>query len=262
MCYNTRSITIFFSKGESPLKRQYWYVIIAYVIMQLSSVVGIPLLLFLGVGSHSPNNYAATEVASGYWAVISFSITFFIILFFLRDDIKQRHTRHSVPFSVACMWAIGGFFLALFAQSIAANIEWRLLGIEMGSENTKRIVEIIRLTPSLVIVTSIIGPILEEIIFRKIIFGSLYNKYNFFIAAIVSSLLFAVVHMELEHLLLYSAMGLTFAFLYAKTKRIFVPIFAHVAMNTFVVMMQTVFADYIEKVMREAEHMHFIFGGF
>jgi membrane protease YdiL (CAAX protease family) len=244
------------------LKRQYWYVIAAYVLMQLSGLAGVPLLLNLGIGANAQNKITAASIASGYWAVISFSVTFLIILFLLRDDIKQRHYRDQVSVPVAFAWAIGGFFLALFAQAIAANIELRFFGVEMGSENTKRIVEIIKLTPILVIVTSIIGPILEEIIFRKIIFGALYKKYNFFIAAIISSLLFAVVHMELEHLLLYSAMGLTFAFLYVKTKRILVPIFAHVAMNTFVVVMQTVFADDIEKMMKQAEKMQFIFGGF
>jgi uncharacterized protein len=244
------------------LKRQYWYVIVAYVLMQLSGLAGVPLLLYLGIGANAQNKIIASSIASGYWAVISFSVTFFIILFLLRDDIKHRHDRDQASAPVAFMWAIGGFFLALFAQAIAANIEFRFFGVEMGSENTRRIVEIIKLTPLLVIVTSIIGPILEEIIFRKIIFGSLYKKYNFFIAAIISSLLFAVVHMEFEHLLLYSAMGLTFAFLYIKTKRILVPIFAHVAMNTFVVVMQTVFADDIEKMMKQAEKMQFIFGGF
>ncbi len=44
--------------------------------------------------------------------------------------------------------------------------------------------------------------------------------------------------MELAHLLLYSAMGFTFAFLYVKTKRILVPIFAHVSMNTAVALVQ------------------------
>ncbi|MBA2876904.1 CPBP family intramembrane glutamic endopeptidase [Thermaerobacillus caldiproteolyticus] len=245
------------------MKRRHWYIIIAYIIMQLSGIVGVPLLRAIGVGSSSADEYTANSVASGYWAVISFLVTFLIILFLLKEDIKEQYNAHHRASNVATvMWAIGGFFLALFSQSIAATIETRFFGIEPGSENTKRIVEIIRLTPSLVIVTSIIGPILEEIIFRKIIFGSLYKKYNFFIAAIVSSLLFAVVHMELEHLLLYATMGVTFAFLYAKTKRIIVPIFAHVTMNTFVVFMQTIFADEIEKIMRQAEHVQFIFGGF
>ena len=61
---------------------------------------------------------------------------------------------------------------------------------------------------------------------------------NFFFAALISSLIFSIAHGELEHLILYGAMGFTFAFLYIKTKRILVPIFTHVAMNTIVVIMQ------------------------
>jgi len=234
------------------LKRSYWYVIITYIAMQLSAFIGVPLLRALGVGQGAETRFEATGIASGYWAVISFLSAFIIILWLLRGDRDEREMRR-LPLASSWMWAIAGVFLALAAQSIAANIEWRLLGIEPGSENTKQIIDIIRLTPLLVIVTSVIGPILEELIFRKIIFGSLYEKYSFWPAALVSSLLFAVVHMELEHLLLYTAMGLTFAFLYAKTGRIFVPIFAHVAMNTFVVAMQTLLADEIEKMMRQSE---------
>ena len=63
-------------------------------------------------------------------------------------------------------------------------------------------------------------------------------------------------------MILYSAMGFTFAFLYVKTKHILVPIFAHVAMNTMVVVMQTVYKDEIEKLMREAEAIQNFIGGF
>ena len=53
-------------------------------------------------------------------------------------------------------------------------------------------------------------------------------------------------------------MGFVFAFLYVKTKRILVPIAAHVLMNTFVVAIQTLFAEEIESIMREAERMQFV----
>ncbi|MBB6285109.1 CPBP family intramembrane glutamic endopeptidase [Geobacillus subterraneus] len=234
------------------MKRHYWYVMITYIAMQLSAFIGVPLLRALGVGQGAETRLEAAQLASGYWAVISFLAAFVIILWLLRGDRDEWEMRR-LPLASSWMWAIFGVVLALAAQSIAANIEWRLLGIEPGSENTRQIINIIRLTPLLVIVTSVIGPILEELIFRKIIFGSLYKKYNFWLAGLVSSLLFAVVHMELEHLLLYTAMGLTFAFLYAKTGRIFVPIFAHVAMNTFVVAVQLLLADELENMMRQAE---------
>jgi len=243
------------------LKRQYWYIIITYVLMQLSVFAGVPLLLSLGIGANAKNETTAAYIASGYWAVISFSVALVIISLLLRDDFRQQY-REQASIPVSIMWAIAGFFLAFIAQAVAVTIELHVLGIEPGSENTRRIVELIRLTPLLIIVTSIIGPILEEVIFRKIIFGTLYKKYNFFIAAVISSLLFAVVHMEFEHLLLYSAMGFTFAFLYVVTKRILVPIFAHVAMNTLVVIFQTILADDMEKILKEAEKIQFIFGGF
>ena len=57
-------------------------------------------------------------------------------------------------------------------------------------------------------------------------------------------------------------MGFTFAFLYVKTNRIIVPIFAHVAMNTLVVVVQSVFKEDIERLIREAEKIQSFIGGF
>jgi len=244
------------------LEKRYWYVILAYVLMQLSSIIGVPILLFFNIVTGGSPQETIT-LASTYWIIFSFIVTLLIILYLLRSDITEKHRdfeRSSVGGTIG--WSIGGIFLAMFAQGIAANIEVRLFGIDPGSENTQEILQLVKMTPLLILVVSIIGPILEEIIFRKIIFGTLYKKFNFLISAILSSVLFAVVHMELEHILLYSAMGFTFAFLYVKTKRIIVPIFAHVAMNTFVVLVQTIFAEDIERLMREAEKLQASFVSF
>jgi membrane protease YdiL (CAAX protease family) len=152
--------------------------------------------------------------------------------------------------------------MALLAQGIASNIETNVFGVNPESENTQNIMRLVEVVPLLIAVVSIIGPILEEVVFRKIIFGSLYGRSNFFIAAIISSFIFALVHQDFSHLLVYMSMGLTFAFLYVKTSSILVPIFAHVSMNTFVVMMQYVFKDDIEKYIEQQEKLQQIFGGF
>lgn len=254
--------TVRIIKGEFLLKKQYWFVIITYVIMQASSALGVPLLLKLGVGEDAETYEKTVGIASAYWVIFSFIIAFLIVLYLLRNEISERNRAVQSSRSVAVFWAIIGVFMAMFAQSIAANIELYVFGIKPGSENTEEIIELVKLTPLLIIVTSIIGPILEEIIFRKIIFGTLYKKYNFWIAAIISSVIFALVHMEPIHILLYSAVGLTFAYLYIKTNRILVPIIAHVSMNTFVVLIQTLFADDLEKMMRQAEKVQLIIGGF
>ncbi|WP_442597644.1 CPBP family intramembrane glutamic endopeptidase [Neobacillus sp. D3-1R] len=235
------------------MKKEYWIIIIVYIGMQFSSVLGIPLLTLTGKFlGNTPANWKMVYVS--YWLLISFSITTLIVLFILRKEMKsdQLDRSHTMSFQRSLLWAFIGIFLALISQSLAANIE-NMLGIKMGSENTKQIIKIIETFPLVIIVSSVLGPILEEIVFRKIIFGSLYKRFNFFLSALISSVIFALAHTEPEHTLLYSAMGFTFAFLYVKTKRIWVPMFAHVAMNTFVVLIQSVFKEDIEKMIQEAE---------
>ena len=239
------------------MKRDYWIILIVYIAMQFSSLIGIPLFLY------GFNYFGISQsLAVPFWLLTSFTLALLIIIFILRKEMNNRSfSKKEGSFGNSVIWAISGIFLALFAQYAAAIIE-NLLGVEMGSENTKDILTIIEAFPLAIIVTSIIGPILEEIVFRKIIFGSLHNRYNFFISALISSVIFAAAHMEFQHILLYSAMGFTFAFLYVKTKSIFVPIFAHVAMNTLVVLVQSVYKDDIERLQRDAKAVQNFIGGF
>jgi uncharacterized protein len=220
------------------LNKQYVLILITYLAMQFSSFIGIPLIYQIGVG------IGVTEsdmelLAPSYWIVFSFSITFVLTMIWIRRSERLTRLERETPadLSVTVLWAIIGVFMAFIAQLIAITIE-SFLGIEQGSENTEMIIQLIETFPLVVLVSSIFGPVLEEIVFRKIIFGTLYNRYSFFISALISSFIFAIAHMELEHLLLYAAMGFTFAFLYVQTKRIIVPIFAHVTMNTLVVSAQ------------------------
>ncbi|MFJ7832188.1 CPBP family intramembrane glutamic endopeptidase [Peribacillus sp. NPDC097264] len=233
------------------MKKEYWFVIITYIAMQLSGIVGMPIFTVIGSALGIPSDELEVKSAA-YWIVFSFLAALIVILFLLRKDMKENTelTQTSVP--VSFLWAIAGVFLAFFAQNIAGNIE-QMLGVETESENTQNLVSLIYKVPMVIFVTSVIGPILEEIIFRKIIFGSLYKRFNFFISALLSSVIFGLAHGELEHLLLYAAMGFTFAFLYAKTGRILVSIAAHVAMNTLVVIIQVVYREDIEKLSDTAQ---------
>ena len=96
----------------------------------------------------------------------------------------------------------------------------------------------------------IFAPVLEEIIFRRVIFGSLIQKYNFWISAIVSGVVFSAIHLEFEHLLLYAVCGLIFAFLYYKTKSIWTSIIAHMLLNGSVTLIQFYYEpikDFLDK---------------
>src|SRR5699024_963270 len=111
----------------------------------------------------------------------------------------------------------------------------RLLLEKNNSENTQEIMGIARSLPLFMIIPAIIAPILEEIIFRKIIYGRLYKRTNFFIAAIITAYIFGIIHGEPEHILVYASMCLVFAFLYIKTDSILTPIIVHMGLNFFFV---------------------------
>ncbi|WP_251552163.1 CPBP family intramembrane glutamic endopeptidase [Neobacillus muris] len=237
------------------MKREYWIILIVYIGMQLSSLAGVPLLMLV-----FPAIGIDRQQAVPVWLLFSFLAALLITVILLRKEMRNFQERGS-SLGQSIQWAISGFFLALFAQYAAAIIE-TMLGVQTGSENTQEILNLIESFPLAIVVTSIFGPILEEVVFRKIIFGSLYKRYNFFISGLISSVIFALAHMEPEHIILYSAMGFTFAFLYVKTKRIIVPMFAHVTMNTMVVLVQSVYRDDIEKLLKQAEAVQNFIGGF
>lgn len=221
------------------MKKKYIYIVITFIAMHLSTFIGLPLLYVAGIKFFHVDPKKMEFLASGMWVVISFVIGLIVVLLLLRKATPFTKIERSEPMSVnsSINWAIGGIFLAFVSQIIAVLVE-RLLGIESGSENTAHIMQLIRAVPLVVISSSVLGPILEEIVFRKVIFGTLYNRFPFWVSALISSIIFSLAHQEPKHLIIYAAMGFTFSFLYVKTKRIIVPIVSHVAMNTIVTIAQ------------------------
>jgi membrane protease YdiL (CAAX protease family) len=80
-------------------------------------------------------------------------------------------------------------------------------------------------------VSVIFSTIVEEIIFRKIIFKYLYQKFNFYTGSIISSMLFAVGHANMTAWLGYFLIGCVWSYMYKKTNNIAVPIIMHIIWN-------------------------------
>ncbi|PKJ52603.1 CPBP family intramembrane glutamic endopeptidase [Bacillus sp. SN10] len=70
----------------------------------------------------------------------------------------------------------------------------------------------IHVVPLFLVATVVLGLIIEEVIFRKIIFGTLIQTCNFWIAPIVSSLLFAIGHSELMYIPTYMMMRIVMSY--------------------------------------------------
>lgn len=219
--------------GEYILQREYKIILIAYLVMQLTSGIGtFVTLIVLNIARVQADD--PFLLASVIWLTLSFSVTVLIVFMQLRKS-RSRHHPDASALIPSVFWIVFGVVLAILVQGIMIYIE-TLFGIDPGSENTEELLAIIQQIPQFVIVIIVLGPILEEIVFRKIIFGYLNQRINTGVAALSSACLFSLAHLELEHFLLYTGIGLVFTFLYERTKRISVPILAHILMNAFVVL--------------------------
>lgn len=218
----------------------YTALIITYIIMQVSSIfVIIPLFGYFS------GNPTFTEQEAHFHSIawsLFISNTVAAIVFFIfisrRKGFFNVFDGKPASFIATILWGILAFFLALFGQMIAGLINMQLFGIEPGSENTAVLSDIAKISPIIIISMVIFAPLLEEIIFRRVLFGGLYHKTNFWIATIISALVFAVVHMELENTLVYMAPAFAFSFVYYKSKRLLAPMIGHFLMNGFVVIVQ------------------------
>lgn len=156
---------------------------------------------------------------SGWWSTISFAIAFIVsfLLISRNNNFWNVFSGEKMPLGKAIGWGVIGFFLVFLGQTIGAYIELAL-GIDMGSENTEAIMDVTKVAPVMIIATVFLGPVLEELVFRRVIFGSIIQHYNFWIACDISAIVFAAIHMDFTHIILYTICGLIFAFLYHKTK--------------------------------------------
>lgn len=195
-----------------------------------------------------------------YTNIVLFILCLGVVIYMMRVELTLERRAHPLSISTLVGWTVFGIILAWVGQVVAALIETYVFGIDPGSENTEAILELTRINPLLFIIPAIVGPILEELVFRKVIFGTFYKRMNFLFAAMLSSVIFAILHLDFSHILIYTVIGFVFAFLYVKTKRIIVPIIVHMLMNTITVLLQlSIDPEELEKMQEQLALV--LFGG-
>lgn len=188
--------------------------------------------------------------------IITYAALLVIVVLLLHKDLVKDFFKTKSHILLVLKDVVIGFIL-LYAASIISNMILLVLNITRASNNQTDIetmiascsnIELVLFSLILVVVT----PLIEELIFRKSLFGFL-KKYNFSSTKIilVSALIFGGIHvftsiisliltaapfMDIltEFLLVipYVAMGLALSYSYEKSKQnIFVPTLIHVANN-------------------------------
>ncbi|MFC6464623.1 CPBP family intramembrane glutamic endopeptidase [Marinilactibacillus sp. GCM10026970] len=203
-------------------------IVLIYIMIQFLTILSSQLLP------------ASLQPTGGIWSNILLFILGAGLIIFL-DRKKRFDLFFEKPFSLqkskVMIWGVVGFVIAVVSQYIATLIEVNFLGTPITSQNTQGILEIVKRYPYFIVIVSIAGPIMEEFVFRKVLFGLSVGKIGGVGAAIISSLAFALIHFD-GRILVYSVMGLVFSWLYYKTKNIWTPIIAHCLMNTFAILVE------------------------
>jgi membrane protease YdiL (CAAX protease family) len=83
------------------------------------------------------------------------------------------------------------------------------------------------------ITLAIVAPVIEEFIFRGIILDGLLKRYSPTFAILMSSLLFAFVHLNPWQFISAMNIGILSGWLYYRTRNLWLPIFVHVVNNSF-----------------------------
>jgi len=136
---------------------------------------------------------------------------------------------------------IGRLIEVLFSLSTSENQQaiYNMLSLSNYGENVEFIIPYI---PYIAFITLVIlAPILEEVIFRGVVFRWMRQSYSFIISSLVSGMLFGFIHvmdslltgnyLDLVYILLYGIMGVVFSKMYEETGSIYGPIILHACYN-------------------------------
>ncbi len=101
-------------------------------------------------------------------------------------------------------------------------------------EGVKQALDVAR-TPSLfvasLVVMALLAPLVEEAVFRGLLYGWVAGRWGTTIAWLVSSILFAAAHVEPAHALLVLPLGLWFGWLRQRTDSLWPSLVAHIVNN-------------------------------
>ena len=122
----------------------------------------------------------------------------------------------------------------VFLFNILYALTLNFFGIEVPPDNFEELMPD-KFTPSLLLWTyltvTIIVPITEEIIFRGILYKAFRQRWSVRLSIIISSAIFALIHMEFYRFIPLMFIGAVAAYLLEKTKSIYIPIIFHAAIN-------------------------------
>lgn len=167
-----------------------------------------------------------------------------IIVYIYRKDFIPNFKDFKKNFSTYFNKYFKYWFL-MFGLMIISNLIITMFTTTNLSQNQQSIIDALKQAPIYtIIITIFTAPILEELVFR-ISFRKIFKHTNF-LFIFFSGFFFGLIHVissldnlvNLLFIIPYSIPGFMFAYLYSKSKNIFIPIGLHFFHNTLMMLLQ------------------------
>ena len=162
-----------------------------------------------------------------------------VSIILLKDEIKEGYANISKAKYKHTFMFIGLGLVACYLGNVISSIITSMFSASQDSANQSYIEELFLSKYGILMIVDvcIIGPIVEELVYRSAILNGLKKlKIHPVVAIIISAMIFGFVHVidagDYDQVLPYIVMGLVFGFVYHKSKSIFTTISIHVLINS------------------------------
>ena len=146
------------------------------------------------------------------------------------------------PMGLAALPALGfrrvGWRPLVLGSVVALALSIAVSQFGLEPQGIKEAMEVVRepgmLVPSLAVIAGL-APLVEELVFRGLLYGWVAGRWGTAAAWIVSSLAFAAAHVEPAHIILVLPLALWFGWLRRRTDSLLPSLVAHMVNNGFAV---------------------------
>ncbi len=184
------------------------------------------------------NNPHYAEILSMVQMMFNLPLIGFFI-YVLRHDFQEDWKKFKVNFKKSLSYIVIGIVSCYVLTAVVSTI-YELLGITGTSDNQEVINDALFGNGKVPMMISVIlfAPFVEEILFRKLLFGTIEEKFKLkpIVAIIASTLVFSLIHVSSGDNIIYIFQYLPLAFVitysyYKSNRNIFVPIGIHFLNN-------------------------------
>lgn len=201
-----------------------------YLIFAISILIFqiIMMILLESVDINMINDFNILTIMS---AICNYVLPFPILLYLMKKLESERLEKHSLTIKTfICYIAVS--FTLMWAGNIIGLIITALISVTTSTDVANPVLELLNSTDIWLnlLLISIIGPVFEEIFFRKILIDRTI-KYGAKLSIFLSALMFGLFHGNLNQFYYTFLIGGFFAYVYIKTGKLIYPILLHIIIN-------------------------------